>query len=164
MITIVSRIPSHSVSVKKNTVFKRRKTIQKKEKWYKNGLKFGCTGCGSCCTGTGYVFVKRKDALSISDHLNIPLTQFYDEYTHMDEDDIVLNNNEDNTQCVFLDENKSCTVYESRPIQCRTYPFWEEVIRSPNAWHLEKRECEGIEHEEGRLFSLEEIEERVKRE
>lgn len=45
--------------------------------------------------------------------------------------------------CTFLDGNK-CTVHEVKPIQCRTYPFWPEVLESKAAWAAESLECEGI--------------------
>ena len=35
-------------------------------------------------------------------------------------------------------------VYPVRPLQCRTYPFWPEVLASRQAWQREARRCEGI--------------------
>jgi hypothetical protein len=40
--------------------------------------------------------------------------------------------------CVFLEEESRCRVYESRPHLCRTYPFFLHEGR------LEVCECEGI--------------------
>ena len=32
----------------------------------------------------------------------------------------------DNYACVFFDlEKKCCSIYEARPTQCRTFPFWD---------------------------------------
>jgi len=45
--------------------------------------------------------------------------------------------------CVFL-ENGKCSVYQARPIQCRTYPFWEEILKSEKAWNEEAAYCPGI--------------------
>jgi spermidine synthase len=44
--------------------------------------------------------------------------------------------------CVFL-KGRLCSVYEARPTQCRTYPFWPEVM-SPLGWLRESARCEGI--------------------
>lgn len=38
-------------------------------------------------------------------------------------------------ECRFLD-GKRCSVYEGRPTQCRTWPFWPELMR-PRAWRRE---------------------------
>ena len=40
-----------------------------------------------------------------------------------------------NGDCVFFDgEQRKCTVYEARPRQCRTWPFWDSNLRSVEAW------------------------------
>jgi Fe-S-cluster containining protein len=32
----------------------------------------------------------------------------------------------DNYACIFFDlDKKQCSIYEARPKQCRTFPFWE---------------------------------------
>jgi hypothetical protein len=31
-------------------------------------------------------------------------------------------------------------------VQCSTYPFWPEVIRTAATWQREKQRCEGIDH------------------
>jgi Fe-S-cluster containining protein len=56
--------------------------------------------------------------------------------------------------CVFW--HGGCTVYEARPLQCRTYPFWSEVLASEKAWRETARSCPGIG--QGAWHSLEEIE------
>jgi len=44
--------------------------------------------------------------------------------------------------CTFLDtENGHCTVYELRPTQCRTFPFWEHFLVNPDELG---DECPGI--------------------
>jgi len=35
-------------------------------------------------------------------------------------------------------------VYEARPTQCRTYPFWSNIVDSEESWNRESRECPGI--------------------
>lgn len=56
--------------------------------------------------------------------------------------------------CVLLGD-KGCAVYSVRPRQCRTYPFWPEVLESPETWEEERGRCPGCG--EGRLYSPEEI-------
>ncbi len=59
-----------------------------------------------------------------------------------------------NFDCVFLNE-KGCSVYEGRPRQCRTYPFWMSILESEEHWEEEKKSCPGIGG--GRRYSKEEI-------
>lgn len=52
--------------------------------------------------------------------------------------------------CIFLDRTTIlgkaiCSVYEDRPVQCRTWPFWPSLVRSRRDWTLAKRTCPGID-------------------
>jgi hypothetical protein len=38
--------------------------------------------------------------------------------------------------CRFLKNNR-CSVYAGRPTQCRTWPFWPELLKSRKAWNRE---------------------------
>jgi Fe-S-cluster containining protein len=46
-------------------------------------------------------------------------------------------------------------VYPVRPRQCRTWPFWESNLRSPETWAETCRVCPGSGT--GRLYQIEEI-------
>ncbi|QDU43837.1 Flagellin N-methylase [Symmachiella dynata] len=62
-----------------------------------------------------------------------------------------------NGDCTFFDpEKRGCTIYPVRPIQCRTWPFWESNLESEAEWEDVKRECPGAG--QGNFFSLEQIE------
>lgn len=47
-----------------------------------------------------------------------------------------------NFDCIFW--NTGCTVYHARPLQCSTFPFWDSVVCSPEAWEAAGRGCPGI--------------------
>ena len=65
-----------------------------------------------------------------------------------------------NGDCVFFDnEARGCTVYDLRPQQCRTWPFWPLNLQSPEEWDDVADGCPGCNN--GRLYTLEEIEERA---
>ena len=64
--------------------------------------------------------------------------------------------------CVFLRDGVRCEVYEARPIQCRTFPFWPRNLKTPEAWHEAARECEGIGRSE-ELVQLRTIEQQKAR-
>ncbi len=68
--------------------------------------------------------------------------------------DGVYHLNDTGAECTFL-KNKRCAVYEGRPEQCRTWPFWPEVM-SAKAWAKEvKAFCPGVD--KGSVISGEEI-------
>ena len=61
--------------------------------------------------------------------------------------------------CVFFNtEKRNCNVYEARPRQCRTWPFWDSNLKTPEDWKHTCSVCPGSG--KGRLHSIEEIEER----
>jgi Fe-S-cluster containining protein len=58
--------------------------------------------------------------------------------------------------CVFLDAGtRKCTVYDLRPRQCRTWPFWDSNLRTPETWKAACEACPGSG--QGKLYSLEAI-------
>jgi Fe-S-cluster containining protein len=58
--------------------------------------------------------------------------------------------------CTFYDDETGCAIYEARPTQCRTWPFWPEVVNRKRSWERAARDCEGMD--QGRCFSVTEIE------
>jgi Fe-S-cluster containining protein len=65
-----------------------------------------------------------------------------------------------NGDCVFFDgATRKCTVYDSRPRQCRTWPFWESNVESPEAWERTCQVCPGSGA--GNLVPLEKVLEQV---
>ncbi len=70
-----------------------------------------------------------------------------------------------NGDCVLLDSKKRrCLVYESRPTQCRTWPFWDSNLDRPGSWKCAAKHCKGCDNPQGKLYTLEEIEkERAKK-
>jgi Fe-S-cluster containining protein len=59
-----------------------------------------------------------------------------------------------NGDCVFWSQ-EGCRIYPVRPVQCRTFPFWREYIRSPKGWAAAARRCPGID--QGPLHSAADI-------
>jgi Fe-S-cluster containining protein len=59
--------------------------------------------------------------------------------------------------CIFLDpQSRNCIVYASRPIQCRTWPFWNRNLDSRHAWDQAAEGCPGCNR--GQVIPLEAIE------
>jgi hypothetical protein len=128
-----------------------------KSPWYKDGLRFRCTGCGDCCTGApGYVWVNKDEIAALAARLNMDVENFEHKYVRR----IGIRKclvEFPNGDCVFFDsEKRKCTVYNARPRQCRTWPFWDSNLKSPEAWAETCEVCPGSG--QGKLYQIEDIE------
>jgi len=122
--------------------------------WYKDGLKFECTRCGNCCTGSpGYVWIRIEDIYRIAEFLGMRDRDFVRQYVRKVADRLSLIELP-NGNCVFYDNG--CKIYPVRPTQCRSFPFWKEIVEKPGNWQRVAQSCPGVN--EGRLFTAEEIE------
>ena len=125
--------------------------------WYEEGLKFKCTGCGKCCTGApGGVFVSLEEIDAMAKFLGCTKEVFLASFVKKEKNRFVLRDQSKEHDCIFL-QNQRCQVYQARPKQCRTYPWWKENLSSARSWIDEMKRCEGIEHSDGKHFSKEEI-------
>jgi Fe-S-cluster containining protein len=130
--------------------------------WYKAGLRFECTQCGECCTGApGFVWVNKQEIESLAGLVPVgDVDEFERKYVRKVgiRKSLVEFPNGD---CVFFcAETKRCTVYEARPRQCRTWPFWDSNLRSEEAWEETCQICPGSG--KGTLYQLGEVEKRRK--
>jgi uncharacterized protein len=130
-----------------------------KKPWYAGGLAFECTQCGDCCSGPdeGYVWVTPSEVIALAEKIGMAdrLEEFEDKFTRQVGTERSLVEYSDG-DCIFLDpDTKGCTVYEARPVQCRTWPFWKSNVRSPKAWSQTAKSCPGCNH--GKVYSLTEI-------
>ena len=112
--------------------------------WWKEGLKFGCTACGRCCQNEGEVWLDSDEFADLSTNLKEDPKVVLDKYAEKTMSGWVKLKNQVsddpkiNDRCIFLgDDGKQCSIYESRPIQCRTYPFWPRLLSSPTEWEKE---------------------------
>jgi len=105
-----------------------------------------CDSCeGRCCTGeSGNIFVSSQEVSALATHLNMDETLFRMTYLlkkgykfSLKEKIVGLSHD-----CIFFDrEAGGCGVYEARPMQCRTFPFWDYFKN--NLQEL-KNECPGV--------------------
>lgn len=131
-------------------------------KWADQGLRFKCTGCGKCCTGAdGYVFLSESDLSRLAHHFEMTKEAFCKKYTRIVDERLVLLD-QPNSDCIFL-KNKQCAVYKARPVQCQTFPWWVQNIRSPKAWAEAATHCEGINHPDAPLIQLAEIDKQTQK-
>lgn len=136
---------------------------KKNELFYEQGLRFECQGSGKCCTSHGefgFVFLTQDDRRRFARHLNITTTAFTKKYCDQTNGIWHLKEDSQNTDCMFL-KNKRCSVYEARPNQCRTWPFWPEVMNA-KAWKSEVASfCPGVG--KGRIWNKDEIEREMRK-
>jgi hypothetical protein len=131
--------------------------MKKGRSFYQGGLRFECQGEGKCCKTRGkygYVYLSFNDRRRLAAHFGISTALFTTRYT--EKEDGLYQLKYKDKDCPFLQDNK-CAVYDSRPWQCRTWPFWPENM-STSVWEREVASyCPGIG--KGRVYSPEEIEE-----
>lgn len=129
------------------------------ERWWKDGIRFECRGRGDCCVSHGtssWVYATREDRRRLAAHLGLATSAFTRRYCRPLDDRFVLRDTADGQACVFLERGR-CGVYAARPTQCRTWPFWPELLENPARWREAVAGfCQGFGR--GRLWSAEEIE------
>ena len=127
------------------------------EPWYAGGRRFTCTQCGNCCRGPepGYVEVSEAEVGAIAEFLELDLEAFGKRYLRRASHGVVSLTEKANLDCVFWEEGVGCEVYPVRPVQCRTFPFWPEVLESEDHWVEYSAECPGMDR--GKRYSLEQI-------
>lgn len=114
--------------------------------YLQQALRFSCTQCGQCCATAGdyYVYLTDEESERIRTHLQLSRNWFRRRYLQRLEDGEQVLASGPDEHCIFLNADGMCRVYAVRPVQCRTYPFWPELVGTAAAWNREARRCEGI--------------------
>jgi len=108
----------------------------------------GCGTCeGNCCIGeSGNIWINKQEIENLSKHLSMNLDELRTKYLEKRGYKYSLKEvqlSKDNYACVFFNlEKKQCSIYEVRPIQCITFPFWDYFIDNKEEV---KNECPAIE-------------------
>ncbi|SFV74841.1 FIG00469387: hypothetical protein [hydrothermal vent metagenome] len=117
----------------------------------KEGYKYrfdasACASCqGKCCTGeSGYIYVTKAEIQKIAQLLEMELQEFAMKYLFKKGYKYSLKEvrYEDSYDCIFYDrKSNGCRIYEARPTQCKTFPFWDYYKSRIDEL---KEECPGI--------------------
>lgn len=125
--------------------------------FFKEGIQFECQGSGKCCVSHGEygeVYMNLADRKRMAKVLGLKLAAFTEKYCRQVDGFWALKENPAGGDCIFL-KKKQCSVYEGRPTQCRTWPFWPEVMNA-RTWKKEVATfCPGVG--KGRVYTAEEI-------
>lgn len=114
--------------------------------FWSGGLAFDCSRCSACCRHEpGLVLLSAADLRLLLDHLGLDFKGFFAKYCRLvplGGGTAVCLKETREYDCIFW--KNGCTVYESRPVQCRTYPFWPGVVDSREDWNREAGRCPGM--------------------
>ncbi|MEA3371666.1 MAG: YkgJ family cysteine cluster protein [Campylobacterota bacterium] len=105
-----------------------------------------CESCeGRCCTGeSGYIYVNKTEIIAIAELLNLDIKDFAVKYLFKKgyKYSIKEIKHNDSHECIFYDrESNGCKIYDARPTQCKTFPFWDYYKSRVDEL---KEECPGI--------------------
>ncbi len=140
-----------------------------KKTWYDEGVHFSCTQCGNCCTGpSGYVWYDSAESKAMAAHLGVSESEFRKRYAQKKFNRWTLAEvpSPRGQDCVFLvfdpkTKKAGCSIYEVRPAQCRTWPFWPENLRSEKAYRSSSSTCpgmtRGLDEQHGQFYPIEKI-------
>ena len=120
--------------------------------FYAAGLRFSCTRCSNCCRKeSGYVYLSENDLSRLANHFQMDYTTFITTWCRWvsfgrGRERLSLKE-KPNFDCIFWGSStggEQCTVYQDRPLQCRTFPFWDTILASADAWETAGIGCPGI--------------------
>ena len=108
-----------------------------------DGLRFACVpGCTNCCDQEGYVYVSEADIPRIAAFLGMTQRDFEKQYVYRSKFTTRLRKPPE-SQCYFLREG-ACGIHPVKPVQCRTFPYWPELVENRDSWDAAGRYCPGI--------------------
>lgn len=119
--------------------------------WYADGLAFACQECGGCCRGPGgYVWVTEDEAGALAEVLGMTFNDFAAKLLRTTLSGLALVDGA-HGDCPLLGQDGRCRVYNARPVQCRTWPWWRENLTSNQRWDDAATRCPGMN--KGRVHS-----------
>ena len=106
-------------------------------------LRFECQpGCTKCCEQQGFVYLTREDLVRIAQYLDLPPNEFERRYVYRTKHLLRLRVPRER-QCEFLGPD-GCSIHAVKPVQCRAFPFWPELVDSKREWKKTAAWCPGI--------------------
>jgi uncharacterized protein len=109
-----------------------------------------CKTCGgNCCRGFGgYVWISMEEIEIMAAAKEMEVAPFSIQYVRRVQGRLSLKErilNGEHFCCFFDFIDCRCTIYKSRPKQCRTFPFWDQFKKEPQALFAE---CPGVSYGE----------------
>ena len=131
--------------------------------FYASGLKFSCKRCSACCRyDSGLVYLSENDLEKLTLELKMNRNSFISAFcrwvTDWKGDEVLSLREKSNKDCILWESG--CTVYQARPIQCITFPFWESIMHSSQTWEIAASGCPGMNN--GEMHSEKTINDTIK--
>ncbi len=106
-------------------------------------LRFECQrGCSNCCDQHGFVYLTESDLKRAAKFVGMSARAFEGKYVYRTAHSLRFRKPRDR-QCPFL-EGHACSIHPAKPTQCRTFPFWPELVEDRAAWKRTAQFCPGI--------------------
>lgn len=106
-------------------------------------LRFTCQpGCTNCCDQDGYVYLSESDIPRAAKFVGMSPAAFEARYVYRTRHQRRFRKPRDR-QCPFLQDH-GCSIHPAKPTQCRTFPFWPELVADREEWSRTGRYCPGI--------------------
>jgi len=114
---------------------------------YPKNVRFQCTRCALCCGDTKkrvrHILLLKKETERISEATYKPVEEFAVQIEGREPYVYEMKKTEEEGKCLFLKENL-CTIYASRPLICRFYPFQLKTMKEGRHRFSYTTECPGI--------------------
>jgi Fe-S-cluster containining protein len=98
----------------------------------------------------GEVYLSPEDLIRIAAHLELDPADFEAKYVHRTARSLRLRKPSDR-QCLFHRDNR-CSIHAVKPVQCRVFPFWPEIIETQETWNETAARCPGMN--QGELIQI----------
>jgi Fe-S-cluster containining protein len=106
-------------------------------------MHFQCQpGCTACCEQQGFVYLTEDDITRAAAFLGMSRRGYERKYVYRTTNRLRLRTPR-YTQCHFLRDG-GCSIHPAKPLQCRIFPFWPELVDERKAWHKAASWCPGI--------------------
>jgi Fe-S-cluster containining protein len=106
-------------------------------------MRFECqSGCTACCEQQGFVYLTEEDIPRLAGYVKLAVAAFEERYVYRTKNLRRLRVPR-HAQCEFLKEG-GCSVHPAKPLQCRTFPYWPELVGNKKNWAKTGTWCPGI--------------------
>src|SRR6266567_4387485 len=108
-----------------------------------DSVRFECQpGCTKCCDQDGYVYLTEEDLIRAAKFTGMSVAAFERKHVYRTRNEMRFRKPR-KKQCSFL-EGHGCSIHPAKPTQCRTFPFWPEIVERKATWNRTAGYCPGI--------------------
>jgi Fe-S-cluster containining protein len=106
-------------------------------------VRFACErGCINCCTQEGLIHLTEDDLVRAARFVGMSPAAFEKKYVVRSRHELRFRKPR-KKQCPFLLDH-GCSIHPAKPTQCRTFPFWPELLEREVEWKEAATYCPGI--------------------